>query len=100
MQPGFQRSFRYFTASAFLLLSTSMALAQEAPTPKKRLRNYAAGRGLIGGEAHDGDVNHARKGRLMTVQISWRRDGANRADFTTSDSPNFYSAGPVELGRE
>ncbi|HYO99980.1 MAG TPA: hypothetical protein VER76_07300 [Pyrinomonadaceae bacterium] len=36
----------------------------------------------------------------MTVQISWRREGDNRAEFTVSESSNFYNAEQVTFGRE
>lgn len=100
MQIGLRQTSFFFAAIVTLLLSTSVALAQEDTTPKKRLRSPAVARGFIGGESHDSYVIRARRGRTMTVQISWRREGDNRAEFTISDSPNFFSAEQVKFGRE
>lgn len=89
-----------FAAITALLLCANIASAQEDTTPKKRLRSPAITRGLIGGESHDSYVIRARRGRTMTVQISWRREGDNRAEFTVSESSNFYNAEQVTFGRE
>ena len=63
--------------------------AQEDTTPKIRLKSPAIMNGFIGGESHDSYVIHARKNQVMTVQISWKLEGGNRASFTVSDAPNF-----------
>jgi hypothetical protein len=83
-----------------LSLATAPALAQQDTAPKKRLRNPATVRGFIGGESHDSYVIRGRKGRTMTVRISWRREGDNRAEFTVSESPDFFGAEPVTFGKE
>ncbi len=36
----------------------------------------------------------------MTVQITWRREGDNRAEFTVSESPNFFSSQNVNFGKK
>jgi len=67
-----------------LPLTANIATAQEGPTeatPAIRLRSQAIVRGLIGGESHDSYVLHIRKSQELTVQISWRREGDNRAEF-------------------
>lgn len=98
MQPKSQRAFCIFMASVFLLLTTYAASAQEDPVRKKRLRSPTVVRGFIGGESHDSYVIRAPKGRLMTVQISWQPEGDNRAEFSISESSNFFEAEPVKFG--
>jgi len=77
-----------------------MALAQVKTSPLRRLRSPATARGFIGGEAHDGYVVRARKGSVLTVRLSWRREGDNRASFTVSESPDYYAGEPVKFGAE
>jgi hypothetical protein len=36
----------------------------------------------------------------MTVQLSWRDEGGNRAEFTVSDTRGFFEAEPVAFGRK
>lgn len=75
-----------------------VALAQvEASTPR-RLRNLAPVRGFIGGESHDGYVVRARKGSVLTVRLSWQREGDNRASFAVSESPDYYSGELAKFG--
>jgi hypothetical protein len=95
---------KYFLP-ALLMLFLSMvaagnAFGQRDRTPKKRLAIPATARGFIGGESHDSYVVRARRGRTLVVEISWRKDGDNRAEFTVSRGSNFYSASPVKFGRE
>jgi hypothetical protein len=71
-----------FVATAFLF-AAQVARAQNEP-PKKRLRSPATVRGFVGGEAQDHYVIRARKGRTMTVQISWRKEDDNTASFSVS----------------
>jgi hypothetical protein len=79
---------------------TDVAVAQvEASTPR-RLRSLAPVRGFIGGESHDSYVVRARKGQTLTVRLSWRREGDNRASLAVSESPDFYSSEPVKFGAE
>ncbi len=84
---------------ATLLLTANLTWAQEDTTPKKRLRSPATARGFIGGESHDSYVINVRKGRTLTVQISWQLKDDNRAEFTVSESSNFFSGEPVSFGK-
>lgn len=86
--------------TATILLTAGPLRAQDDTTPKKRLRSPATARGFIGGESHDSYVIRARKGQTMTVRISWRREGDNNAQFTVSDSSNFFNAAQVSFGSE
>jgi hypothetical protein len=86
-----------------LLLTADIAAAQEGitlkdTTPKKRLRSQASIKGFIGGESHGSYVIRIRKGQTLTVQISWRPEGDNRAEFTVSRSTSFFSGDPVDFG--
>jgi hypothetical protein len=88
---------------ATLLLAAPPAAAQEEmtlkdTTPKRRLRSPATARGFIGGESHDSYVIRARKGQTLTVHISWRRAGGNRAEFEVSESPDFFDSEPAAFG--
>ena len=90
---------------ALLLLIANTAAAQENPTlkdttPKKLLRSQAIVKGFIGGESQDSYVIRAGKGRTMIVRISWRREGDNRAEFTISQSHDFFDSEPVKFGKE
>lgn len=100
MRPELRHAFRLFAVTAAVLLCAGLASARQDAAPKKRLRSPAAARGFIGGESHDGYVIRARRGRTMTVQIFWRREGDNRAEFTVSESPDFSGAEPVKFGTE
>lgn len=42
----------------------------------------------------------AAKGKTLTVQLSWREEAGNRADFTVSDVPGFFGAELVNFGKE
>jgi len=77
-----------------------VAVAQVETSPPRRLRVLASVRGFIGGESHDGYVVRARKGSVLTVRLSWRREGDNRASFSVRESPDFYSGEPVKFGAE
>jgi hypothetical protein len=87
------------TAQAALLSLPSLAGAQEDTNPKKPLHSPAAAKGFIGGESHDDYVIQAAKGQTMSVHISWRREAGNQAEFTVSESPNFYDGAPVVFGK-
>jgi hypothetical protein len=99
MQLKIQKTHLLFTVIATLMLITHSASAQNDTTPKKRLRSPATARGFIGGESHDSYVIRARRGQVMTLQISWRREGDNHAEFTVSESANFFDAQQVEFGK-
>jgi len=92
-------AFACFTLS-ILLFITNTARAQNDTTPKKRLNSPATVKGFIGGEAHDSYVIRARRGQTMSVQITWKRDDDNRAEFTVSRSANFFNADSVKFGKE
>jgi hypothetical protein len=90
---------------AALLLTANIAAVQEDTTlkdttPKKRLRSQAIVKGFIGGESHDSYVIRGSKGRTMIVQISWRRQGNNRAEFAICESHDFFDSEPVKFGKE
>ena len=91
------------TAAKVHTSEAGIATAQEDfpdTTPKRRLRTPARVTGFIGGESHDSYVVRVRKGPVMTVQISWRREGSNRTEFHISESPNGYTGEPVSFGRD
>ena len=90
---------------AWAMLVAGVAAAQEDTTfkdtaPKQRLQNPASVKGFIGGESHDSYVIRARKGQTMSVGISWRREGANRAEFTVSESPDAFTGEAVKFGSD
>lgn len=78
-----------------------VAIAQVETSPRKRLRSGTTVRGFIGGESHDRYVIHARKGQTLSLRLSWRREGDNRASFSLSESPDYPQAGePIKFGAE
>ena len=85
---------------ATLVLAADASSAQPRPTPPKRLRSPAVVKGFIGGESHDAYVIRAAKGKTMTVQLSWRDEGGNRAEVSISDMSGFFEAEPVTFGIE
>jgi hypothetical protein len=85
-------------AVVLLLLTTDIAGAQPMPSRAMRLRSGATVRGLIGGESHDNYVIHLRKNQTLTVRLSWRHEGDNRASFTVSESSDYYTGEPVKFG--
>ena len=86
-------------AVLFILLVTTPAWSQEDTTRAKRLSSPAVARGVIGGESHDTYVIKAKKGRLMTVHLSWKREADNHADVTISTEANFFNAQQVDFGQ-
>ena len=36
---------------------------------------------------------------MLSLQISWKHTGDSRAEFTVSDSPNFFDGGQVAFGK-
>lgn len=99
MRIKLKRSSLLLIALAIVLLAANSSWAQEDTIPKKRLRSPATAKGVIGGESHDSYVIYARKGRRMTVQISWQRADDNRAEFTVSKSANFFNGPQVGFGK-
>ena len=85
-------------AVVLLLFTADVAGAQLKPLPARRLRSPATVRGFIGGESHDNYVIRARKGQTLTVRLSWRLEGDNRASFTVRESPDYYAGEPVKFG--
>lgn len=85
---------------AVVVMAVDVSCAQPRPTPPEKLRSPAIVSGLIGGESHHAYVIHATKGKTMTVQLEWRNEDANRAEFTVSDMPGFFEAVPVTFGKE
>jgi hypothetical protein len=81
-----------------IFVLSRLVSAQIDSTPKHRLRSPASIRGFIGGESHDSYVIHATKGQTMTVQISWQKEGDNRASFIITESPSFFESEPVKFG--
>lgn len=80
----------------FLGLLTTTALAQPDRKPK-RLHAPATIRGLVGGEANDTYVVRVRKGSVLTIEISWRKEDDNTASFSVTDSLN---GGMISFGKE
>lgn len=91
---------KVFITLSILLFTASVSLAQSDTTPKKRLNSPATATGFIGGEAHDSYVIRAKKGQTLNVQITWKREDNNRAEFTVSRSANFFNADSVKFGKE
>lgn len=85
-------------ALTILLFAAGAAFAQEDTTPKKRITAPATVSGLIGGEAHDSYVIRVRKGRTLTVAITWKKEDGNRAEFKVSRSANFYGGDQQRFG--
>ena len=90
---------RGFLALAFIFCALSAASAQTAAKPK-RIAPPAVVKNTIGGESHDAYVLQARQGQRLTVSISWKKDGDNRAGFTVSEGANFFEAEPAKFGKE
>ena len=99
MRLNLQKTYLLFTLLATLILIATNVSGQSDTTPKKRLRSPATVKGLVGGESHDSYVIFTRKGQVMTVQISWRREGENHAGFTISQSPSFFENREVGFGK-
>ena len=82
-------------------MAAQTARAQEYT---QRLRNPAVVRGFIGGESHNSYVIRARRGQVMTVQISCRHEhdenGDNHAEFWVGNLPDFDGNGSVKFGKE
>ncbi|HKO43721.1 MAG TPA: hypothetical protein VJU84_10535 [Pyrinomonadaceae bacterium] len=102
-----QRTVLLLVAFTSLLFAANMAQAQDQHPPEyvERLRGPAATvRGGIGGESHDSYVIRARKGQIMTVRLSWRRErselGENHAQFYVAELPEFSGDSAVKFGKE
>jgi len=77
------------------VLATSV-IAQPQIKPK-RVHAPATIRGLVGGESNDTYVVHVRKGRQLTVEISWKKEDDNTASFSMGGSKDSE---PVSFGKE
>jgi hypothetical protein len=80
--------------------TTNVAVPRVETSSPRRLRSPVRVRGFIGGESHDGYVVRARKGQVLTMRLSRRREGDNRASFTVSESADYYTSEPVKFGSE
>ncbi len=72
------------------------AFAQPRAKPK-RVHVPTTIRGLVGGEANDTYVFRVRKGRQLTVEISWKKEDDNTASFSVTDS---LDGGAISFGKE
>jgi hypothetical protein len=101
MRMTLRRAFLLLVALGTLLLAANIARGQEYT---RRLQSPATVRGFIGGESHDSYVIRARRGEIMAVRISWRRErdelGDNHAEFFVGELPNFDGDGRVKFGQE
>lgn len=100
MKRELHRSMLWLAAIAILGVAAHSTYAQEDNVPKKRLYSPAVTRGEIGGEGHASYVIRARKGQLLTVRISWRREGDNKAGFTITKAASFFEGESVKFGKE
>jgi hypothetical protein len=89
---------RIVIRGAALLFTTGLAWAQEDTIPQKRLQAPATVAGFVGGESHDSYAIRLERGRTLSVRISWERSAGNRAEFTVSESPDFFEGAPVTFG--
>jgi len=87
---------RWLIVVVILGIMATTALAQPAAKPK-RVRAPATIRGLVGGEANDTYVVHVRKGHILTVEISWKKEDDNKASFGIGASKDLE---PVSFGTE
>ena len=94
------KTFLTFSVLMILLFAANITWAQTDATPKKRLNSPSGVNGVVGGEAHDSYVINVRKGKTLTVRISWKGGGDKKAQFVVSKSDNFFSGDVVEGGRE
>lgn len=73
-------------------------LQQPQTTRPTKLRSRAVVRGFIGGESHDAYVIRAARGKTLTVQLAWREEDGNNAEFSVTDDPNALEASNVTFG--
>ncbi len=85
----------FLALAAIIILATS-ALAQPLSKPK-RVHAPVTIRGLVGGEASDTYVIQVRKGKVFTVEISWKKEDDNTAHFSVTDSRD---SGTISFGKE
>ncbi len=86
-------------ALAALFFSPNLVWAQRDMISKKPLHSPAAAKGFVGGESHDSYVIRAAKDQTISVHISWHREADNQAEFTVSQSANFYDSAQVAFGK-
>src|SRR4051812_1968801 len=80
-----------------LLLVLATGVFTQPRTKPKRVQAPATIRGLVGGEANDTYVVQVRKGRQLTVEISWKKEDDNTASFSVTDSRD---GGTISFGKE
>jgi hypothetical protein len=80
MTPTRERVIHSLWVALVLGILATSAFTQPLPKPK-RLHAPATIRGLVGGEANDTYVMHVRKGKVFTVEISWKKEDDNTASF-------------------
>jgi|SRR5579872_2512625 len=86
------------TSQLAALLVPNQMWAQEDTTAKRLLSSEASIKGFVGGESHNGYVIHAAKGQAITVRLSFQ-PAANHAEFTVSESANFFDGTSVAFGK-
>jgi len=95
-----RRNFSGWRTAAIIIsivaLLPTVSARQTEPKPK-RLHAPATVRGLTGGEGHEAYVIRVPKGRLLTVEISWRSEDNNTASFGVGTNAEFE---PVTFGKE
>lgn len=92
------RSTLVHSLRVLLVLSTLVISAHAQPRPKpKRVHAPVTVRGLVGGESNNTYVVHVRKGKQLTVQISWKKEEDNTASFSVTDS---LDGGTISFGKE
>lgn len=83
------------------LANASLAWPQEYT---RTLRSPAVVKSFIGGESHDLYLIHARQGKSLMVELSWKLEhdkelGDNHADFDIGGLPGFTQAPGLNSGR-
>lgn len=86
-----------FLSLIFLIASTTADAQRERPV---RIHSPATVHGFIGGESQNSYVMRARKGRTLTVRISWRHEDNNHAELSISRGRTFENSEPVKFGRQ
>lgn len=83
-------------AAVILGVLAASVIAQPQTKPK-RVHAPATIRALVGGESNDTYVVHVRKGRQLTVELSWKKEDDNTASFSVGGSKDLA---PVSFGKE
>lgn len=88
-----------FSIAIVTFFAAESVSAQIETAAAKRLTPAIKVNGSIGGEAHDSYVIRAVTGKTMTVELSWIPEEENRAEFTVSQSSDFFSGEAVKFGK-